>query len=72
MSNDNGRIESAPPLPPNSPTITEADRARVYEMIGKELDNILNGSASYYPDSGKKNPYELMSELQSFIAASAA
>ncbi|WJR76482.1 hypothetical protein [Bradyrhizobium sp. NP1] len=69
MSNENGVIQQSPLLPPNAPTITETDRARIYAIIGKELNNILNGPASYYPDSVKKDSVDLTSELQSFIGA---
>ena len=54
MANGNGFVQRAPLPPLNSPTITEADRARVYGVIGKELNNILNGATSYHSDSVKK------------------
>jgi hypothetical protein len=69
MANGNGFVQRAPLPPLNSPTITEADRARVYGAIGKELNNILNGSTSYHPDSVKKSSKDLRSELDSFVDA---
>ena len=67
MANGNGSVQRAPLPPLNSPTITEADRARVYGAIGKELNDILNGAASYNADSVKKSSKDLMSELNDFI-----
>ena len=69
MANGNGFVQRAPLPPLNSPTITEADRARVYSVIGKELNNILNGATSYHSDSVKKSSRDLMSELENFIGA---
>jgi len=46
MANGNNFVQRAPLPPLNSPTITGADRARVYGSIGRELNNILNGAAS--------------------------
>ena len=69
MANGNGFVQRAPLPPLNSPTITEADRARVYGVIGKELNNILNGATSYHSDSVKKSSRDLMSELEDFIGA---
>ena len=69
MANGNGFVQRAPLPPLNSPTITEADRARVYGAIGKELNNILNGATSYHADSVKKSSKDLMSELNDFITA---
>ncbi len=69
MANGSGLVQRAPLPPLNSPTITEADRARVYGAIGKQLNNILNGTASYYADSMKKSSKDLKSELNDFIGA---
>lgn len=69
MANGNSFVQRAPLPPLNSPTITEGDRARVYDAIGKELNNILNGATSYYPDSTKKSSKDLTSELNDFIGA---
>jgi len=69
MDNGNGFVQRAPLPPLNSPTITEADRARVYGVIGQELNNILNGPTSYHSDSVKKSSRNLMSELKNFIGA---
>jgi hypothetical protein len=50
-------IERMPLAPFNARTrITEADRARVYDLIGRQLDYIVNGLGSYYPDGGRKSP----------------
>jgi hypothetical protein len=67
MANGNGFVQRAPLPPLNSPTITEADRARVYGVIGNELNNILNGPTAHYADSVKKSSRDLMSELDNFI-----
>lgn len=49
-------IESAPLAPLDARTkITEADRAKVYELIGKHLDYLINGLGSYHPDGGRKS-----------------
>jgi hypothetical protein len=69
MAKGSGFVQRAPLPPLNSPTITEADRARVYDLIGKELNNILNGARSYHSDSVKKNSNDLMSDLDGFISA---
>jgi hypothetical protein len=69
MANGNGFVQRTPLPPLNSPTITEADRARVYGIIGKELNSILNGATSYYLDSVKKSSSDLKSELKNFIGA---
>lgn len=69
MANGSGFVQRAPLPPLNSPTITEADRARVYGAIGKELNNILNGVGAYHADSVKKSSKDLRSELNDFIGA---
>jgi hypothetical protein len=69
MANGNNSVQRAPLPPLNSPTIAEADRARVYGSIGRELNNILNGAASYHADGMKKSSKDLKSELNDFIGA---
>jgi hypothetical protein len=69
MPNGNGFVQRAPLPPLNSPTIAEGDRPRVYGVIGKELNNILNGSASYHADGVKKRSNDLLSERDNFIGA---
>jgi hypothetical protein len=69
MANGNGFVQRAPLPPLNSPTITQADRARVYGFIGRELNNILNGAPSYHADGAKKSSKDLMSGLNDFIKA---
>ena len=54
MANESGLVQRAPLPPLNGPTITEADRPHVYGAIGKQLNDILNGTASYYTDSANK------------------
>jgi len=50
-------IESTPLAPLGARTrLTEADRAKVYELIGKHLDYLINGPGSYDPDGGRKSP----------------
>jgi hypothetical protein len=70
MANGNSFVQRAPLPPLNSPTITEADRARVYGRIGRELNNILNWAPpSCHMDGVKKSSKDLMSDLNSFIGA---
>lgn len=69
MANRDDLIQRSPLLPPNSPTITEADRARVYAIIGRELDNFLNGPSSYHSDGTKKSSFALMTELKDFVGS---
>jgi hypothetical protein len=71
MDNE-GIVQSAPLAPPNSPTITEADRPRIYDLIGRELNNTLNGEASFHPDGVKKSSPDLMSNLNGLIGAVAS
>jgi hypothetical protein len=69
MANGNGFIQRAPLPPLNSPVITEGDRARVYGLIGRELNSILNGANSYHLDGVKKSSKDLMSELNGLITS---
>lgn len=66
MGNGNDRMQSAPLLPPNSPTITKADRSGVYATIGRELNNIL---ASYHPDGSRRNSWDLTTDLEGLVEA---
>jgi len=66
MANEN-IIQSSPLAPPNSPTITAADRSRIYGLIGRELNSALNGEASFHPDGVKKSSSDLMSNLNELI-----
>lgn len=65
-------IRRAPLAPPNSPTITAADRSRVYDLIGRELNGALNGEASFHPDGKKKGSADLMSNLNGLIGTVAS
>jgi hypothetical protein len=64
------KIESQPlqPLNPDA-AITEQDRFRMYSIIGKELNNLLNGSASFYADGVQKDGQSLLSDLNRFKAS---
>lgn len=64
---DKGMIQSAPLAPPNSPTITAADRSRIYGLIGRELDDTLNGASSFHPDGMKKSSSDLISGLDELV-----
>jgi len=66
MTNGPGIIERAPLPPPNAPMIGEGDRARIFRMIGRQLDDIINGPGSYYPEGNKKSPDALMDDLTNF------
>jgi hypothetical protein len=50
-------------------TITEADRPKIHDLIGKQVADILTGSQSYYPDGVQKEPWTLASDLQKFITS---
>ncbi len=64
------KIERRYLAPPNpATTITEADRARVHEIIGKQVANILTGDQSYYPDGVPKDSQSIATELSDFIAS---
>lgn len=43
-----------PPLNPDT-TITEADRARIYDLVRRQLAATLEGNDSYYPDGVQKS-----------------
>jgi len=60
-------IESAPLPSPNSPAIAPAARSLVYELIGRELNEALNGAPSFHPDGVKKSSVDLMSNLDELI-----
>ncbi len=58
-------IERAPLAPLGARTrINEADRAKVYELIGKQLNDLINGSGSYHPDGGRKSPQEIAEGIE--------
>ena len=63
------KIESRP-LPPLNPgaSLNEQDRSSVYAMMGKELNDLLNGPASFYADGMRKDPQTLLSDLKRFRA----
>src|SRR4051794_35789236 len=69
MTNDRGLIERAPLPLPNAPTVKQGDRPRIFGMIGKQLDGIINGPESYYPDGTKKEPDALLDELTDFYGS---
>ncbi|WP_316204906.1 hypothetical protein [Bradyrhizobium sp. SZCCHNS3004] len=64
MTDSRSIIEQAPLSPPNAPSIGEGDRSRIFGMVGKQLDDIINGPSSYYPEGIKKNPDALMDDLK--------
>jgi len=60
-------IETRPLPPLDARTrITEADRSRVYDLIGKQLDYLVNGPGSYYPDGGRKSPQAIGEDIERF------
>ena len=69
MANNRGMIEQAPLPPPNAPSIGEGDRSRIFGLIGKQLDDIINGPGSYDPEGIKKNPDALIDELKGFYSS---
>ena len=62
-------IEKRYLAPLNSPIITEADRPKVYDIIGKQLADILTGNKSYYADGVQKESNARASDLKDFIAS---
>ena len=56
-------------LPPVNPgtTINEADRARVYEIIRRQLADLLAGGQSYYPDGVQKSLSDRADDLHDFM-----
>jgi len=66
MTNGRSIIEQAPLPRPNAPSIGEGDRSRIFWMVGKHLDDIINGPGSYYPEGTKKGPDALMDDLTNF------
>ncbi len=62
-------IERRPLPAPNSPTITDGDRSRVYDAIGKELEDILSGRQAYFPDGLRKDPQDIIANINSFITS---
>src|SRR6266568_1108802 len=60
-------IESNPLAPLDARTkISEADRPKVYDLIGKQLDYLVNGPGSYYPDGGRKSPQAIGEDIERF------
>ena len=66
MTDSRSIIERAPLPRPNAPTIGEAVRSRIVGIVGQQLDGIINGPGSYYPEGTKKGPDQLMYDLTSF------
>jgi hypothetical protein len=62
-------IEKRYLAPLGAPVITEADRSKVHDMIGKELADVLAGNQSYYPEGVQKDPWTLASDLNNFISS---
>jgi hypothetical protein len=56
------------PLNPAA-TITEADRSKAYDIIRRELADLLTGDQSYYPEGFQKDLKARASDLESFIAS---
>ena len=57
------------PLGPIDPkvAIAEANRSSVYSLIGKELNYLLNGPGSFYPDGQLKDPQTISSEITTLL-----
>jgi len=56
-------------LPPPNPetTIAEADRPRVYDIVRRQLADLLKGDQSYYPDGVQKDWQARADDLDSYI-----
>jgi hypothetical protein len=57
-----------PPLNPRT-AISEADRARVYDIIRRQLADLLSGEQSYYPDGVQKDMQQRTEDLKQFIGS---
>jgi hypothetical protein len=57
-----------PPLNPET-TIAEADRSRVYDMVRRQLTDLLEGDQSYYPDGVQKDWQARTDDLDGFIGS---
>ncbi|MBB2732409.1 MULTISPECIES: hypothetical protein [Bradyrhizobium] len=55
-----------PPLNPET-TIAEADRPRVYDIVRKQLADLLEGDQSYYPDGVQKDWQARAEDLDGYI-----
>lgn len=55
-----------PPLNPET-TIAEADRPRVYDIVRKQLADLLEGDQSYYPDRVQKDWQARAEDLDGYI-----
>lgn len=57
-----------PPLNPET-TIAKTDRARVYDIVRKQLADLLEGDQSYYPDGVQKDWQARADDLDGFIGS---
>ncbi|WP_426419512.1 hypothetical protein [Bradyrhizobium genosp. A] len=57
-----------PPLNPET-TIAEADRPRVYDIVRKQLADLLEGDQSYYPDGVQKDWQARAEDLDGLIGS---
>jgi hypothetical protein len=72
-------VERQPLAPLDSrTTIAPADRGKVYDIVKRELDHLVNGSGSYHPDGARKSRQTIgdnilglknrVESLQSFVS----
>src|SRR4051794_40538663 len=57
-----------PPLNPET-TIAEADRPHVYDIVRRQLADLLEGDKSYYPDGVQKDWQERADDLDGYISS---
>ncbi|WP_316227222.1 hypothetical protein [Bradyrhizobium sp. SZCCHNR1047] len=69
MASGRDFVERAPLPPPGAPKIEEGDRSRVFGAIGEQIDDIVNGPGSYYPEGHKKSPDALLEDLTNFFGS---
>ena len=67
MENQLATIESKPLPAPGARPITEDDRQRLHDAIGRALKDVLSGPQSYYPDGVQEDPQDMSADLDRFI-----
>jgi hypothetical protein len=66
MADNKSLVERSPLQLASRPTIGEEDRSRIFRAVGKRLDDMINGPASYYREGMKKAPDALIDDLTGF------
>ena len=61
------KIESKPLPAPGARPITENDRQRLHDAIGRALKDVLSGPQSYYPDGVQEDSKDMGADLDRFM-----